>query len=102
MNKERRINRRIPLNRPARYDGLSGAHEARLEDISMGGCFVNARGQVEPGEAITIEIKMLSGEWLKLQGEVTSCQPGIGFGVVFSLIREEEVISLEQLLHSST
>ena len=100
MNKERRTNQRIPLNLPARYDGLSGAHEARLEDISMGGCFVNARGQVESGEAITIEIKMSSGEWLQLRGEVTSCQPGIGFGVVFSLLTEKELRSLEQVLTS--
>lgn len=98
MNKERRTNHRVPLNLPARYDGLSGAHEARLEDISMGGCFVNTRGQVEPGEAITIEIKMTSGRWLRLRGEVTSCQPGIGFGVVFSLLTAEELRSLEQLL----
>jgi hypothetical protein len=102
MNKERRTNQRIPLNLPARYDGLSGAHEARIEDISMGGCFVNARGQVEAGEAITLEIKMASGEWLKLRGAATSSQPGIGFGMVFSLLTEKEVQSLEQVLLSQT
>lgn len=102
MNKERRTNQRLLLNLPARYDGLSGAHEARIEDISMGGCFVNARGQVEPGEAITIEIKMISGEWLQLRGEVTSCQLGIGFGVVFAVLTEEELKSLEQVLTSQT
>ncbi|MCU1264502.1 MAG: hypothetical protein JWM21_820 [Acidobacteria bacterium] len=102
MNKERRTNQRIPLNLPARYDGLSGAHEARIEDISMGGCFVNARGQLAPGEAITIEIKLPTGEWLQLRGEVTSSQPGIGFGVVFSLPTEEEIRSLEQVLLSQT
>lgn len=102
MNKERRTNQRLLLNLPARYDGLSGAHEARIEDISMGGCFVNARGQVEPGEAITIEIKMTSGEWLQLRGEVTSCQLGIGFGVIFSVLTEEELKSLEHVLTSQT
>jgi hypothetical protein len=102
MNKERRTNQRLLLNLPARYDGLSGAHEARLEDISMGGCFVNARGQVEPGEAITIEIKMTSGEWLQLHGEVTSCQLGIGFGVVFSVLTEEDIKSLEHVLTSQS
>lgn len=100
MNKERRTNQRVPLNLPARYDGLSGAHEARIEDISMGGCFVNARGQVEPRDAITIEIKLPTGEWLQLHGEVTSVQPGIGFGMTFSLLTEPEILSLEQLLTS--
>jgi PilZ domain len=68
MGQERRTDERVPLNLAARYDGLSGAHEARIDDISMGGCFVNARGQVEPGEIVTIEIKMTSGEWLPLRG----------------------------------
>lgn len=102
MNKERRTNQRIPLNLPARYDGLSGEQDVRIEDISMGGCFVNTPGQAEIGDAITIEINVPSGEWLHLNGEVTSCQPGIGFGVVFSLRTENEIKSLEQVLLSQT
>jgi hypothetical protein len=100
MNKERRTDERVPLNLPARYDGLSGAHEAKIEDMSIGGCFVNARGQVEPGEIITVEIKMSSGEWLQLRGEVTSSQPGIGFGIVFSFLTDEEERTLQQLTTS--
>lgn len=98
MNKERRTNFRIPLNLPARYDGLSGAHEARIEDISLGGCFVNARGQVHEGESITVEIKLPSGTWLKLRGEVTAYQPGIGFGMVFSTMMPAEERALHELL----
>lgn len=98
MNKERRTNFRIPLNLPARYDGLSGAHEARIEDISLGGCFVNARGQVHEGESITIEIKLPSAEWLKLAGKVTAYQPGIGFGVVFSALTRGEKQALRKLI----
>ncbi len=102
MNKERRTNQRIPLNLPARYDGLSGAQQVRIEDISMGGCFVDTRGQSEIGAAITIEINLPSGQWIQLHGEVTTCQPGIGFGVVFSLRTEDEIRSLEQVLLSQT
>ncbi len=103
MNKEeRRTNQRIPLNLQARYDGMSGVHEAKIEDISMGGCFVNTRGHVEPGESITVEIKLPSGQWLQLRGQVTSRQPGIGFGIVFSLRTEEEISSLSNLLTSHT
>ncbi|HEV7396314.1 MAG TPA: PilZ domain-containing protein [Pyrinomonadaceae bacterium] len=98
MTNERRTNFRIPLNLPAKYDGLSGAHEARIEDISMGGCFVNARGQVHEGEAIAVEIKLPSGEWLKLHGEVTAAHPGIGFGMVFSAIRPADEQALQKLI----
>lgn len=100
MNKERRTDQRIPLNLSARYGGLSGAHEAKIEDISMGGCFVNARGQVVTGETIILEIKMPSGEWLQLRGEVTSWQLGIGFGLVFSFLTDEEERTLQQLVTS--
>ena len=98
MTEERRSEARISLLLPARYDGLSGAQEARIDDISVGGCFVNTPGQVNPGEIIMVEIKMLSGEWLRLRGEVTAHQPGIGFGMVFSFLSEDEESSLRQLL----
>lgn len=98
MTEERRTDERVPLNLPARYDGLSGAHPARLDDLSVGGCFVNTRGQVNLGEVISLHIKMLSGEWLQLRGEVTSCQPGIGFGMVFTFLTDEEERILQQMI----
>ncbi len=98
MNKERRTDARVPLNLPARYDGLSGAHEARIEDISLGGCFVNARGQVNTGEIITLEMKLASGEWLALRGEVAAVQPGIGFGLVFTFLTADEQEALTDMI----
>jgi PilZ domain len=100
MTEERRTDARISLNLPARYDGFSGAYEARIEDISVGGCFVYTPGQVSLGEIITVEIKMLSGEWLQLRGEVTAHQPGIGFGMLFSFLTEDEEQSLRELLNA--
>jgi len=100
MPEERRTDQRVPLNLPARYDGLSGRREARVEDISMGGCFVNTHSLVEPGEVITVEIKIPSGEWFQLHGEVTSRQPGIGFGMVFTLRTDEEAQSLRQIINA--
>jgi len=98
MGQERRTDERVALNLSARYDGLSGLHEARIEDLSMGGCFVNARGQVDSREIVTVEIKMTSGEWLSLRGEVTSVQPGIGFGMVFTFLTDDEVQTLRQII----
>jgi PilZ domain len=101
MGQERRTDERIQLNLSARYDGLAGLHEARIEDISLGGCFVNARGQVDPGEIVTLEIKLISGEWLPLRGEVTSVQPGIGFGMVFTFLTDDEEQILRELISSN-
>jgi PilZ domain len=98
MNKERRIDERVPTNLPAKWDGLSGGHEARIEDISLGGCFVNTTGLVEIGEVVVLQVKLPSGEWLTLRGEATAVQLGIGFGLNFSFITDEEEYALRELI----
>ena len=98
MSEDRRNDERVATNLPARWDGLSGAHEARVEDLSMGGCFINTAGRVDVGEIVVLEMKLPSGEWLQLRGEVTSYQPGIGFGLLFSFLTDEEEYTLRQLV----
>jgi hypothetical protein len=98
MNKEQRTDQRVALNIPVRWDGLAGEFEARIKDLSLGGCFVKTRGMVNPGELIILEIKLPSGEWLPLRGEVTSYQPTIGFGLVFPFLTGEEEQELRVLL----
>jgi len=98
MNDERRTNFRIPLKLHARYEGMSGAQEARIEDISLGGCFVTSQGQVDQGEAITVEIQFPAGHWIRLRGQVVVRHPGIGFGMEFSSLAPEEERKLAELL----
>lgn len=98
MTEERRSDERVSLNLPVRWDGVSGTSEARLEDLSLGGCFVNTGGSVDIGELVGLEINLPSGEPLLLRGEVTSHQPGIGFGVVFPFLTEDEEEALRELI----
>ncbi len=98
MNEDRRNDERVVTNLPARWDGLSGVHEARVEDLSMGGCFINSAGRVDIGEIVVLEMKLPSGEWLQLRGEVTSYQLGIGFGLLFSFLTDDEEYALRQLI----
>lgn len=98
MIKNRRSDERVSTNLPARWDGLSGRNEARIEDLSVGGCFVNTKGRVDVGEAVGIEMKLPSGEWLPLRGEVASFMPGTGFGVFFTFLTEEEEQALRGLM----
>ena len=98
MDKNRRSDERISTNFPARWDGLSGQNEARIEDLSMGGCFVNTRGRVDIGEVVGIEMKLPSGEWLQLRGEVASFMAGTGFGVLFTFLTEDEEEILRGLI----
>lgn len=98
MTDNRRSDERISTNLPAKWDGLSGNHEGRVEDLSLGGCFVNTAGRVDVGEVVGVEIKLPSGEWLQLRGEVASYQTGIGFGVLFTFLTDDEEQALREII----
>ena len=98
MIKNRRADERVPINLPARWDGLAGRNEARIEDLSVSGCFVNTQGRVDVGEIVGVEMKLPSGEWLPLRGEVASYIAGTGFGVLFTFLTEDEEQILRELM----
>jgi hypothetical protein len=98
MTYNRRTDERVNTNLPAKWDGLSGVHEARIEDVSLGGCFVNTARRVDVGEIVGVDIKLPSGEWLKLRGEVVAYQEGIGFGVVFPFLTGDEEQAIRELI----
>jgi PilZ domain len=98
MTSERRKCQRLAANIPARWDGSSRSHACRIEDISVRGCFVNSLGAVGLDQVIDLELRLPSGDWLKLRGVVTSYQPGIGFGLLFSTLSVGEEFTLRRLL----
>jgi hypothetical protein len=98
MSDERRSDERVTAYLPAKWEGMSGDQEARIEDISVKGCFVNTAGRVEVNQVIGLEIELPSGIWLPLSGRVTSYQPGIGFGILFGDVSNEEELELRQLV----
>ena len=98
MSRERRTNQRKRLLLEAKWESMSRTHEARVDDVSLGGCFVNTFGRVEPKELVNLQIELPSGEWLSLQGHVASYQPGVGFGMSFESLSEEKSAKLEELI----
>ena len=98
MTDNRRSDERVSTNLAVRWDGQSGDHEARIEDLSLGGCFVNTTGRVDLGEVVSLSIRLPSGQWLPLRGEVVSFQQGVGFGVLFSFLTDEEEQALRELV----
>jgi hypothetical protein len=101
MSGERRSNERKRILLEAKWGSMSRRHEARVDDVSVGGCFVNTYAQAELGEPVNLEIKLPSGEWLALRGEVASYQPGVGFGMSFNSLRKEETATLEELIRTA-
>ncbi|HEX6729646.1 MAG TPA: PilZ domain-containing protein [Pyrinomonadaceae bacterium] len=98
MPDERRSEKRVTAYLPAKWEGMSGDHEARIEDISAKGCFVNTAGRVEINQVIGLEIELPSGKWLPLRGRVMSYQQGIGFGILFNDLSNDEELELRQLV----
>ena len=101
MPDERRINKRKRILLEAKWKSLSRRHETRVDDVSLGGCFVNTYAQVELGEHIDLEIQLASGEWLRLRGHVASYQPGVGFGMSFIPLSAQETARLEELMRTT-
>ena len=97
MSDERRSNVRKTVNLVVKWDSLSGSYEAKLEDISLGGCFINTTGLADLNEVTNLEVLLPSGQWLLLKGTVTTYQPGIGFGVQFSSLTDEQTQAVEKL-----
>jgi hypothetical protein len=97
MSDERRSNERKTVNLVVKWDSLSGSYEAKLEDISLSGCFINTTGLADLDEVMNLEVLLPSGEWLPLKGTVTTYQSGIGFGVVFSSLTDEQTQAVEKL-----
>ena len=77
---------------------MSRRHEARVDDVSLGGCFVNTYGHVELHEPVDLQILLPSGGWLSLNGTVASYHAGVGFGMSFSSLSAEQTASLKELI----
>lgn len=98
MGQERRSNRRKRILLEAKWESMSHTHEARVDDVSLGGCFVNTYGQVQPDEEVNLQIRLPSGNWLRIQGRVASYQTGVGFGMAFTSLSEKEAAALKELI----
>ncbi|MFN2514901.1 MAG: PilZ domain-containing protein [Pyrinomonadaceae bacterium] len=98
MPDNRRSDERVTLNLAAKWDGISGTHEGRIEDLSLRGCFVNTKGRVDVGEVVSLSLKLPCGEWLQVRGEVAKYHDGTGFGLLFSFLTAEEELALRDLV----
>jgi hypothetical protein len=98
---ERRNSKRKRVVLEARWESMSRRHQARVDDVSLGGCFVNTYGPVELNEPVSLQILLPAGVWLNLRGTVVTYQPGVGFGISFSSLTDDEETSLKELIASA-
>lgn len=98
---ERRNSERKRVLLEARWESMSRRHQARVDDVSLGGCFVNTYGPVELNEPVSLQILLPAGAWLNLRGTVVTYQPGVGFGMSFTSLSKDEETTLKELIAST-
>lgn len=80
------------------FEGSSGRRQARISDLSLGGCFVDSIVNICSGEQISLKIMVSDGVWLDLRGEIAYVFEGCGFGVRFVSASEEDKIIIEHTI----
>lgn len=67
----------------------SGRREARISDLSEGGCFVECIAALRPGEIVRLTITMLDDTEVPAVGEITYAFEGMGFGLRFTDLTDD-------------
>ena len=79
--------------------GKWGAFDARLNDLSVSGCYIlNQRATPSVGEIVEIDLVRTAKEPLALSGEVVGAEPGIGFGVRFAGVDDDIREQIQSLM----
>ena len=61
----------------------------RIYDISLGGCFVHAMHEQDPGVVVMLKIHLPGEQWVEVKAETLYRRPGFGFAVKFIDVPDE-------------
>lgn len=95
-----RTHNRVTYLIETELESSSGRRQARVSDISLGGCFVDSIVSVSVGESMTCTIPAPDGEKLQVDGRVAYTMPGCGFGLNFIGLGEEDIRILGRIIAS--
>jgi hypothetical protein len=96
---DRRSKPRLNVSLDAVWDSTKGRQSARVTNLSEGGCYLDTVGETLSGELACFRILMPNeDDWLYLEGEVRHYTPGVGFGVRFLDLNQEQEENLALLI----
>jgi hypothetical protein len=95
---DRRSKPRLSISLDAVWERTNDAQKARLTNLSEGGCFMDTVGEVRQGEIVGFRVLMPDEDWLYLEGEVRHYIKGIGFGVQFTELNEDQGKKVQALI----
>jgi len=79
-------------------ESASGKRQARLSDLSLGGCFVDTLTNVREGEDVTLSASFENGDRFEARGRVAYVMQGFGFGLSFIELANGSQEILEKLV----
>ena len=77
---------------------MSGRREARISDLSVGGCYIDSIAEVGIGEEVSFELRLPAGTSVPVRGRVAYVLAGNGFGVSFTSLPDESREVIEQMV----
>lgn len=95
---DKRAQPRFDVCLTARWQGSTANYNARIADLSEGGCYVDTIVEVIVGETLFLQILTPDGTWFELQGVVAHHFPRLGFGVRFINLDEEQLRQVRSLI----
>ena len=93
-----RKHQRVSVSLEVDWQATGGVCSARMSDISFGGCYIDTIGQASVGEIVNFRVHLPTGHWVQLRGEVAHYFLGVGVGLRFTHLTEEEQILVEQVI----
>ena len=79
----------------------SGNREARITDLSSGGCYVDTIVAIPEGTVVSFKLNTAGGESATFTGVVAYELPGFGVGIKFSDLSSDAQGLLDRLLKNS-
>jgi len=95
---DRRSRPRLRVSLDAVWERTGDAPPTRITNLSDGGCFLDTVGEVRQGEIVAFRVLMPDEDWLYLEGEVRHFVRGIGFGVQFVDLNDEQQEKVRELI----
>ena len=84
-----RTHERTALLTEIELTSASGRREARISDLSLGGCFVDTIVTARVGEDVSLRLGVNSDHPIELSGKIAYILDGFGFGIGFDELTDE-------------
>jgi len=82
-------------------ESSSGKRDARISDISGGGCYIDSIASAHEGDEVSFELKDIDHQNLTFTGTVAYVLEGMGFGIKFTNVTDKHQAVIDQILKSS-